>query len=161
MPPQSSLTTIKKNTMKKTIILLLPLVFLFTLAGNAQRKEGPDFERFKSQKIAFLSEKMNLSPAEAQKFWPVYNQLEKERMDLQIKRRELEMKTRDEKATFTDQEVIMMTREIAASFKKEADNAVAYNEKFLKILPPQKVLLLYRAENQFRVHMFDQYRKKK
>lgn len=147
--------------MKRKISILLPVLLLWVLSLSAQQKEGPDFEKFKSQKIAFLTEKMNLTPQEAQHFWPVYNQFEKERMDLQIKRRELEMKTRDENTTLTDQEVIRITREIAASFKKEADNAVSYNEKFLKILPPQKVLVLYRAENQFRVHMFDQYRKRR
>ncbi len=147
--------------MQKIIAIILPAIFLFTLAGQAQKKEGPDFEKFKSQKIAFLTEKINLTPDEAQKFWPVYNQFEKERMELQFKRRELEMKTRDENASLSDQEIITITRDIAGTFKKEADISSGYNEKFLKILSPQKVLLLYRAENQFRVHMFDQYRKRR
>ncbi|NLX29986.1 MAG: hypothetical protein GXY59_13555 [Bacteroidales bacterium] len=147
--------------MNKVVTTLLTLFLLLSMASTAQKEGGPDFEKFKSQKIAFLTEKMNLTPREAQEFWPVYNQFEKERMELQFKRRELEMKTRDENATLSDQEVISITREIAASFRKEAENAGQYNEKFLKILPPQKVLLLYRAENQFRVHMFDQYRRRR
>ncbi len=147
--------------MKKLIILLVTALFLFGHAGNAQGKGGPDFEKFKSQKIAFLTEKMNLTPKEAQEFWPVYNQFEKDRINIQQQRRTLEMKTRDVNVQLTDQEVIKTTRDISASFKKEADISANYNEKFLKILPPQKVLQLYRAENQFRVHMFDQYRDKK
>jgi hypothetical protein len=82
-------------------------------------------------------------------------------MEIQHQRRELEQKTRDENIKFSDQEIIKITREIAATFKKEAEYASNYNEKFLKLLPPQKVLQLYRAENQFRAHMFDQYRKKR
>jgi hypothetical protein len=147
--------------MKKIFILLTAVVLLFTFPGLAQTKEGPDFEKFKSQKIAFLTEKMNLSTKEAENFWPVYNQYEKDRMELQQHRRELEQKTRDENTKFSDQEVIKITRDIAATFKKEADNVAGYNEKFLKILPPQKVLQLYRAENQFRAHMFEQFRKKR
>ncbi len=147
--------------MKKFIGSLFPVFLLFTLVTTAQQREGPDFEKFKSQKIAFLTEKMNLSPKEAQNFWPVYNQFEKDRMDIQHQRRELEMKTRDENVSLTDQEIIKITRDISATFKKEAETASSYNEKFLKILPPQKVLQLYRAENQFRAHMFDQYRKKR
>ena len=147
--------------MKKSVILLIGFLLLCATQGHAQGKEVPDFEKFKSQKIAFLSEKMNLNLREAQDFWPVYNEFEKQRMDLQMHRRELEQKTRNEKITFTDQEIIKTTREITATFKKEADLATEYNEKFLKILPPQKVLQLYRAENQFRAHIFDQYRKKR
>ncbi len=146
--------------MKKSILLLIPAIFLFSVQSRAQRNKGSwDFEKFKSQKIAFLSEKMNLTPQEAQTFWPVYNQFEKERMEIQHQRRELEQKTRDENVQMTDQEIVRITREIAASFKKEADIGAAYNEKYLKILPPQKVLQLYRAENQFKYHMFEQYRK--
>jgi len=147
--------------MKKSFILLTAAVLLFAFTGIAQPKgPGPDFEKFKSQKIAFITEKLNLSSKEAQEFWPVYNQYEKDRMDLQQHRRELEQRTRDENVKMSDQEVIRITREIAASFRKEADNMANYNEKFLKILPPQKVLQLFRAENQFRVHMFDQFKRK-
>lgn len=147
--------------MKKIYLIIVPLFVMSTRFAGAQKNEGPDFEKFKSQKIAFLTEKMNLSPKEAQNFWPVYNQYEKDRMGLQHQRRELEQKTRDENIKMSDQEIIKITREIAATFKKEADYASSYNEKFLKLLPPQKVLQLYRAENQFRMHMFDQYRKRR
>ena len=135
---------------------------VLSMVGSAQRDIGPgDFEKFKSQKIAFLTEKMNLTPNEAQNFWPEYNQSEKERMEIQHQRRLLEQKTRDENVKMSDQEVIKITRELMATFKKEANISSEYNEKFLKILSPQKVLQLYRAENQFRAHMFDQFRKRK
>lgn len=141
--------------------LLISALLFFVLSGFSQGREGYDFEKFKSQKIAFLSEKMNFTVKEAQEFWPVYNDFEKRRMDLQMHRRELEQKTKDEKIALSDQEIIKTTREIAATFRKEADLSVEFNEKYLKILPPQKVLQLYRADNQFRAHMFDQYRKKR
>jgi hypothetical protein len=147
--------------MKKSVIILIGAIFLFVFAGFAQNREAPDFEKFKSQKIAFLTEKINLSPKEAQDFWPVYNEFEKQKIELQQHRRQLEQKTRDENVTLSDQEIIKTTRDIAATFKKEAELSTDYNEKFLKILPPQKVLQLYRAENQFRAHMFDEYRKKR
>lgn len=147
--------------MKKTTwILLIALTIAF--AANAQRGNPQvDFEQIKSQKIAFITEKLNLTPKEAQDFWPVYNQFEKERMDVQQKRRDLEEKTRNENVRMSDNEIIKTTRSIAATFKKEAELTENYNERFLKILPPQKVLQLYRAENQFRAHMFEQYRKRR
>ncbi len=147
--------------MKRGIFLFATILFLNGQVSHAQGKGGPDFEKFKSQKIAFLTEKLDLTPKEAQEFWPVYNQFEKDRLSIQQQRRTLEMKTWDVNVKLSDQEVIKITRDISASFRKEAEMTANYNERFLKILPPQKVLQLYRAENQFRVHMFEQYRNKK
>lgn len=147
--------------MKNLIIGTIALVF-FSLSSSGQRRlSGEDMEQFKSQKISFITEKLNLTPKEAQEFWPVYNQFEKEKMDIQQSRRELEQRTLNEDIRMSDQEVIRVTRSIAASHKKEAALLETYNERFLKVLPPQKVLQLYRAENQFRAHMFEQFRKRR
>ncbi len=35
-------------------------------------------EKIQSLKIAFITQKLQLTPDEAQKFWPVYNQYDKE-----------------------------------------------------------------------------------
>lgn len=147
--------------MKKFIIWVLGMTIASTMAFAQRNHDNSQFEEFKSQKISFITEKLNLSPREAQEFWPVYNQFEKEKMELQKTRRELEQKTRDENLKMSDQEIIRITRNIASTFKKESELIESYNERFLKILPPQKVLLLYRAENQFRVHMFEQFKKRR
>lgn len=137
-------------------------MIIATSTAIAQKNhDSRQFEEFKSQKISFITEKLNLSPREAQEFWPVYNQFEKEKMEIQKTRRELEQKTRDENLKMSDLEIIQITRNIANTFKKESELIESYNERFLKILPPQKVLLLYRAENQFRVYMFEQFKKRK
>ncbi|MCL1821586.1 MAG: hypothetical protein FWG22_02055 [Prolixibacteraceae bacterium] len=147
--------------MKKVIFILLALMMVSPLAEAQQKeKEKPDFEKFKSHKISFITEKLNLTPQEAEKFWPVYNQFEKEKMDCQNKRRELERMAFDENKTLSSQEIIKTIREISNTYKKENELNDEYNEKFLKVLSPQKVLLLYRAEGQFRAHMFEQFKKR-
>ncbi len=145
--------------MKK--LMLLSIFFCLIAISSFGQKPKSDFDQFKSQKIAFITEKLNLTPKEAQEFWPVYNQYEVERMEIQKSRKELEVKTRDENVQLSDQEIIRITRSISETFKKEAELGASYNEKYLKILPPQKVLQLYRAENQFRAHMFEQLRKRR
>lgn len=44
---------------------------------NGFRKEAPDFNQIMSQKIAFFTKELDLSTAEAEKFWPVYNEYSK------------------------------------------------------------------------------------
>lgn len=152
----------KRITMKKVLLILFTLMMVSPSMEAQKREEGekPDFDKFKSKKISFITEKLSLTPQEAEKFWPVYNQFEKERMECQHKRRELERKAFDESKTLSDQEITKTLKEISDTFKKENELNDIYNEKFLKILSPQKVLLLYRAEGQFRAHMFDQFKKR-
>ena len=61
--------------MTKNIAILL--VFGSSFFANAQRHER-DFQKIESYKIQYLTEKLDLSPEMAQKFWPVYNQYQKE-----------------------------------------------------------------------------------
>jgi len=50
--------------------------------NNPQR---PNLERVKAVRVAVLTEKMNLSAEEAEKFWPVYNEYEKEQKKIREK----------------------------------------------------------------------------
>jgi hypothetical protein len=145
--------------MKK--IVLLTVMFAFIASGFAQpgNKEHEDrWEKYRAEKVAFLTNYLELTPTEAQKFWPVYNQLEKERWESQKTRKELEEKVLEAEESMTDNQIKQLTREFAGSLKKEADMAADYNEKFLDILPPGKVLKLYKAENEFRMHMIKKFR---
>ncbi|MCK3683286.1 hypothetical protein [Maribellus sp. YY47] len=147
--------------MKKYLYTLsISLLFLtFSFATLAQHEKPEDrWEKFRAEKISFLTAKLDLTPEEAQNFWPVYNKMEKERLDAQMARRELEQQVRDAAETLSDKEIIKLTREFAQTMDEEGTLATKYNEQFLKILPPQKVLKLYKTEGEFRMYMFRKYR---
>jgi len=138
--------------------LIIILIIALTNAQAQNKKHEEKWEKFRSEKIAFLTSSLELTPQEAEKFWPVYNQMEKERWESQKLRREMGEKIRDAEESLSDREITELTREFANSMQKEADILVRYNEKFLKILPPAKVLKLYKAENEFRMHMIKKFR---
>ena len=58
--------------MKKLIILSLLCFLTFTAFAQHDEKR----ERVKALKIAFITEQLNLTETEAQKFWPIYNAFE-------------------------------------------------------------------------------------
>ena len=62
------------------LLLITILAFAGAWSSSAQDKNGRNGwqERIKSEKIAYLTDAMDLSPAEAEKFWPVYNRAESE-----------------------------------------------------------------------------------
>jgi len=146
--------------MKKELFFVLISVMLFIInpAKSQDKSHEERIEKFKAEKVSFLTTNLDLTPAEAQKFWPIYNQMEKERWEAQKARRDLEDKVSDAKESLSEREVIQLTRDYAGSLKKEGDLMASYNEKLLKVLPPNKVLDLYKTENEFRMHMIKKYR---
>ena len=59
--------------------MLLLGAFTCLAQGKPDKKEWQ--EKMKAEKVAYLTDYMNLTSAEAQKFWPVYNQAESEKME--------------------------------------------------------------------------------
>ncbi len=148
--------------MKKILFFIVAVAFGFSAFAQPNDEEHEKrMEKFRAEKVSFLTSNLDLTPDEAQKFWPVYNQLEKERWEAQMQRRQLEEKVLETRETIPDYKIKQLTREFAGNMQKEANLLVSYNEKFLEILPPAKVLRLYKAENEFRLHMIKQFRDKR
>ena len=147
--------------MKKLLLLSILSIFTFTLA-IAQEKSGPNtemFEKIKAEKISFFTDKLSLTSLEAQAFWPVYNEFEKKRFEIQSQKHEFERMPDDKIANLPESEIEKMTSNYIGSFEKEALLLKEYNKQFLKVLPKKKVLMMYRTENQFRGHLIREYRK--
>ncbi len=144
--------------MKKLILLFVFFSFVAASVNAQEESREERREKYRAEKIAFITGKLELTPSEAQKFWPVYNEMENKKWEIQKNRRELETKVRDTDKTLSDKEVIKLTRDFASNLQKESDLYAKYNEEFLKVLPPQKVLKLYNAEGEFRMHMIKKYR---
>ena len=108
-------------------------------------------EKMMAEKIAFLTLEVGLTPEEAQAFWPVYNQVEKEKDEAMFNliRAHKEMsKALEEKKS--EKEVAALLDKYLEAQKKvnEIENAIA--AKYKAVLPVEKVAKLYVAEEKFR-----------
>ncbi len=146
--------------MKRILFLLfMPLLVLTSQKAGAQRDSNSDrMEKYKAEKIAYMTANLNLTTSEAQKFWPIYNEFEKERFNSQGKRHDLDRKIMEIGDNITEKEILELNSKLVKSFQDEADVVKKYNEKFLKALPPKKVLMIYKVENQFRMEMIRKFR---
>jgi hypothetical protein len=64
----------------KRIVILLQLFFL-SYAGFAQvddHAEGNDSKKIQAMEVAYITKELNLSPEEAEKFWPIFNRYRSE-----------------------------------------------------------------------------------
>lgn len=114
-------------------------------------------EQIEAQKAAFLTEKMGLTPSEAQQFFPVYNQYQQKREDL---RKALNQSKKYRKKN-VDQ---MSDAEIETAIGEEIDYKLQdvelqkeFHTKLKNILPPKKVLLYYQAEEDFKIWLLKTY----
>ena len=104
-----------------------------------------------------MSEKMELTPDQAQDFWPVYNEYEKKRLDLQQERRDQESRVQDNYDEYSENDFKKLSISIINLYVAEADLMKEYNDKFLKILPAKKVVIIGKLENDFRFSMIREY----
>lgn len=131
--------------MKYIFLLLL----LFSATTYAQR--GERGEKIKAYKLAHITEALDLTPSEAEKFWPVYNQHEDTMHSLRSKMRKEGFGKRVENIDGLSETQALEVIQKGLKFKE--DEIIA-NRKFVEtlkgILPATKILKLHRAEESFK-----------
>ena len=142
-----------------TALLALPAL---AFAQNNNANMG-DFakqwqERLESEKIAFLTNEMSLTPKEAQTFWPLYNQAQKEQRDaIEASMKafgELDKALRDGK---TGNEVNALLEKYTKAIDSQ-DVSSKYLKEYLKVLPAEKVAKLFLGEEKFRQSQINRLR---
>lgn len=147
----------------KIISILLPAA----IAANSFAQQSapppppdPKKEKVEAMHIAFLTNKLDLTPEEAQKFWPVYNEFQKKREELNVKRKQDKKSMRHGIDSLSDKQVEALVDAEIAFRQKNLDMEKEYHAKFKSILPIKKVAKLYKAEEQFTHHLLEQISKK-
>ena len=138
--------------MKKITKILVALAAMVCMGFSANASIADDWkEKLMAEKIAFLTLEVGLTPEEAQAFWPVYNQVEKEKDEamFNVIRTYKEMnKAIEEKKS--EKEISALLDKYLEAQKKvnEIENGIA--AKYKAVLPVEKVAKLYVAEEKFR-----------
>ncbi len=102
-------------------------------------------EQVESLRIAFLTNKLDLSPGEAQLFWPVYNEYLDKKRELKSKRSH-----RAELADLDNDQANQLLDTYLETKQKEIDLDKAYVEKFKEVLPSKKVIMVFVLERRFK-----------
>lgn len=138
--------------MNKATLILLLLVTTLSFGQRGNR------EKIKSLKVAFITEKLELSSKEAQQFWPVYNKFEEEREILRRKERiEIREKIKDV-STLSETEAEKLLTQFTEFNATEEELNRSYLTAIKKVLSAKKTLLLLRSEEEFKRRLLKQYR---
>lgn len=141
----------------KKVISVIAIAMLVSVAAFAQnqkdnsKKKGGNQdwrEKVRAEQVAHITSDLNLTEAEAQKFWPVYN-------DVQAKRRDVY------KASFEAlkalKERMDAGEDVSSELEKYLDSKKSIEEfdrgavkEYKRVLPTEKVAKLILSEEQFR-----------
>ena len=135
--------------------LLLLLLFCIPFTVNAQNQRE---ERMHAMRIAFLTNKLDLSAQEAQQFWPIYNNYSKQATTINKGEREMFQDLRKRFESLTDAEAQqILDRHIVMQSER-----AAAREKLIKdlngVLPPKKILILLKSEEDFKRQIIERLR---
>jgi Skp family chaperone for outer membrane proteins len=137
----------------------LSTIFLFSFRAYSQEFSDKN-EAIAAMKVSFITRKLNLTPKEAQAFWPVYNQYEEELETLRKNHRKMLSEAKDDFSQLSDADIEKMVDEQVKFKQNEIDVLKKYHPQFKKVLPVKKVVLLYRAEEEFKRHLIKQIKGK-
>lgn len=144
------------NNLKKTILVAILLISSLSFGQN-----HPDREKIKSLKVAFITERLDLSSKEAQAFWPVYNEYEKNREALRQKERtQIRRKIKSADELSEKEAADLLEKYISFEDEEEALDK-AFLKKVSGVISAKKTLLLLRSEEEFKRRLIKQYRHKK
>ncbi|CAN5323460.1 hypothetical protein BH09BAC1_BH09BAC1_29930 [soil metagenome] len=150
--------------MKKTIqygaILLLMFASLSTFAQGKNDSDNIPHEKIKTLKIAYLTSKLNFTAEEAQAFWPLYNEYQDKKLAINQKRMNMGKAMKNDVEQFTDAELNKMLDEYIALRQQESNLEAEYLQKFRKVLPVKKIVLLQKAEREFKMEVLQEYKKR-
>ena len=142
--------------MKKISVLI---IFICLTAGICFSQHRPDRQdKIYAAKVAFFTERLQLTPQEAEKFWPVYNDYQNRRDKIIQDRKnttEYYIKNAD---NLSDKEIDQILNDYISYQKKETALLENFNSQLKTILPERKVIKVYITEIQFRNYLLGQLR---
>lgn len=143
---------------------ILPiLLFLITFPFYAQsEKMDEKREKIKTYKVSFLTTELELTSAESEKFWPIYNTYD----DKQYELRHQKMKSYTRK--LSEETLKNMSEKEAAALLSQMESTdeelyllrKKYIASLKKILPAKKIIILRKSEDDFNRKLLHQYRDK-
>lgn len=137
--------------MKKLTISLITVSSIFLQSVRAQEElDASKREKLEALKVAYITKELELSPVEAQTFWPLYNELDDKMRSLRKQRRSNRLNNKENQEALSDAELSKAIDRDLAIEQQELDLKKEYNERFKKILPIAKVAKLHQAEHGFR-----------
>ena len=140
-------------------LVLIVTLMICAIPINAQEEPKSDKEQeIKSQRIAFFTDKIGLTPDEAQVFWPIYNAYWDRKNSIIADRKEKMTYFAENFEIMSNEEMIKYADQYIHYEMELAELLDQYHIKFKEILPIDKVMKIYLADYEFKTYLLKKIR---
>ena len=135
--------------------LIAGLLFICFFAFTISAQNGKAREKLEAQKVAFITQKLELTTKEAEVFWPMYNDFQRDKEAINQK-----YKTKKRIQNMSDAE---LESQILGSFKKDQELLnlrKSFFEKMKTKFSVRRIATLFQAEKEFRTTILTEWKKR-
>ncbi len=150
--------------MKKNLLFFFLVTFGLLSNIHAQRKHRINHEKFKALKTAFITDKLDLTVKEAEKFWPIYNAYHKAHKKLSYQLEHDIKKKIDDLGgieNLSKNEADKILEKIVRLKKQKSKLSEQLYPDLKKVISAKKIILLTKSERDFRHKIFREYKRQR
>ncbi len=137
--------------------ILRILTLLLLLFNKQSLSAQPEKDKVEALRVSFISKRVELTGAEAEKFWPVYNEYNDK---IKAIRKNLRQSYRKKSETLTEKEAEELYYLDLQSKQAETDVHKVYSEKIKGIIGFKKFVKLRQAEEDFKREIINTIKEK-
>lgn len=135
--------------MKGLVIWMMVVVGSISVAlAQDNRMDKKAMRQIEAARIGMITERLGLSPDQAQRFWPMYNEFSQKRQQIRSRmkeaRKDIDPKNMTDEQSQRLMELSLDIRQSEVNLEKE------YTGKLRDVISAQQVLALRKAEEDFR-----------
>lgn len=140
-----------KNMKRFLSIFLLSWICISAYGQDTDDTQPQDptvKDKIKAARIGLITQRLNLTPEQAEKFWPIYNEFDKKRADIRKPFRDAQ---RDINPNNPDPKQQQALVELGLKIKQDELNLEKdYSNRIMGVITAQQMLNLRQAERDFR-----------
>lgn len=145
--------------MKKILIVMVLIVANFSFAQGFKEKK----EKIKALKVAYITEKLDFTTDEAQKFWPIYNTFDEKQFEIRHNKMKAIIKKIEEGGMDNISE--KEAQNLISQMENSEDELHNLKKKFMqdlqKVIPAKKIILLKKTEEEFNRKLLREFKERK
>jgi hypothetical protein len=115
-------------------------------------------EKIQAARVAYITDQLQLTPAEAEKFWPIYREFAEKRSQIREQLRDLRLNP-DQSKTTEQRDRELVDRQFNVK-QQELNLEKDYSGRLLKVISAQKLRTLPEAERKFRQMILEQIQRR-
>ena len=151
----------KMKIILKLAWILLPVLFAANTFAQGPGDETDKEDKIEALKVGFITKELGLTSNEAEKFWPVYNEMEAKMKEIRQSHRKINQELKESEEKISNDDAKKKLNTLFENEQKELDLKKEYSEKFIKIIGEKRTLKLLSLEHEFRRVLLERLKDRK